>query len=271
MGESRAARYSLVTIALHWTIALLIVTNLAVGWWMNDAIENADALADAVTAFQLHKSIGLTVLLLSVLRLTWRLSHTAPGLPATMLSWERWAARGTHCLFYVFMIVLPLSGWLYVSTQWRGDMPLNVPTLWFGSVQIPHLFDLNLASQAQRESSSALFLLSHQTLIWSTVGLLALHVFAALKHQFKDRDDIFLRMLPGAENRLRFGVSIAVVLVTAVFVSRTSGPSNQELAAGAEGSSEAAITSNGWQVDASVSNGMDSSSPYLFGVDAPEC
>jgi cytochrome b561 len=86
----------------------------------------------------LHKSIGLTVLVLTTLRLLWRLTHKPPLLPAAMSGWERFSAKAAH---YILMVVVPLSGWTYVSSQWADGKPLNVPTLWFGLFQVPHLFD----------------------------------------------------------------------------------------------------------------------------------
>jgi len=261
VGNTDAGRYSLVAMVLHWAIALLIVANLATGWWMTAAIDTAATQASAVAAFQWHKSIGLTVLLLSVLRLAWRLTHAPPALLVTQRAWERRAAIATHWLFYGLMIAVPSFGWLYVSTQWRGDTPLNVPTLWFGFFQVPHLFSLPLVSQEERQFYADVFLLSHQTLVWSTAALLVVHVLAALKHQFVDRDPIFGRMLPlrtvntveeptvGARKKYRslaflFIVSI-VALLAVVFVPQTEDSSFE----GEQDSQEAAVTSSGWLVD----------------------
>ena len=223
---------------------------------MTAAIDNADAAAAAVTVFQWHKSIGLTVLILSLLRLGWRLGHAVPALPGPMSKWGRGAARLTHRLFYVFMIAVPLSGWLYVSTQWRGDIALNVPTLWFSWLHIPHLFDLNLASQEQRESFSGLFLTSHQTLVWSMTVLLVLHVAAALKHHLLDHDDVFIRMLPNAKNSFRLGISSTIVVALGIVAYQFlpgAELSNKSSTLSSEPATQALITSTGWQIDPSVS------------------
>ena len=132
-------RYTSVAIVLHWAIAAPILSNLMVGWWMKNAIDENATQARAIAAFQLHKSIGLTVLLLTALRLLWRFTHKPPPLPAGMASWERFSAKAAHWAFYILMVVVPLSGWTYVSSQWADGKPLNVPTLWFGLFHVPHL------------------------------------------------------------------------------------------------------------------------------------
>src|SRR3954467_2972507 len=106
MTEVRA-QYTAVAIVLHWAIATAIVFNLLLGWWMAHAIDEVDTKARAIVAFQLHKSLGLTVLFLTALRLLWRLAHKAPPLPAAMPRWERWAAHLTHWAFYALLIVVP--------------------------------------------------------------------------------------------------------------------------------------------------------------------
>lgn len=282
METSRSKRYTLVAIALHWAIALAIVGNLGLGWWMHSAIDRADTQAAVVTAFQLHKSIGLTVLLLSLLRLAWRLWHPPPPLPDAMPRWQRRTAITTHWLFYVFMIAVPLSGWLYVSTQWRGDMPLNVPTLWFGWLPIPHLFGLDLASHGERQWLSAIFLVFHEALVMGTVALLLLHVSAALKHQFRDRDGLILRMLPVANStavsppaasrrragRARPGLLPAAIVVALLGAALVWRQSVVELGGDAATAAPATalISSTGWQVDPSRSvlgySGVHAGAPF---------
>ena len=188
--------YTRTAIALHWLIALAIVANLAIGWWMSDAINQAATRDNAVAAFQWHKSIGLTVLLLSLLRLVWRLLNPVPPLPPHMPRWERLAATSTHVAFYLLMIGIPLSGWLYVSTQWRDEAPLTIPTLWFELFEVPHLFALNEASRAMRQSLANITLEAHELLVWAMLLLLLLHVAAALRHHFALKDGLLARMAP---------------------------------------------------------------------------
>lgn len=190
------ARYSAVAILLHWAIAAAIVGNVALGWWMHQAIDVPDTRARAIAAFQAHKSLGLAVLALSLLRLAWRLLHAPPPLPAAMPAWERAAARATHWAFYGLMLAIPLGGWLYVSAQWRGTAPLNVPTLWFGLFEVPHLFGLDRAAQGTRAAVAAATLAAHGWLAWGAMALLALHAGAALKHHFVNRDEVLAHMLP---------------------------------------------------------------------------
>jgi cytochrome b561 len=195
-----ADRYSAVAIILHWAIAAAIVGNIFIGWWMHDAIAAPSTQAQAINAYQLHKSIGFSVLLLSLLRLAWRLTHRAPPLPQGMAAWERFVAHGAHWALYVLMIGLPLTGWLYVSTGWStpNDRPLEVPTLFFGLFEVPHLFGLQEAAEATRRAVANASLFTHENFARAVIFvLLPLHVLGALKHHFKDRDDVLARMVPG--------------------------------------------------------------------------
>ncbi len=192
-------RYTAVAIILHWAIAAAIIANLILGWWMEDAIAAPDSRARAIDVFQIHKSLGLTILALSLLRLLWRWSHPAPAMPADMPQWERRIALATHWAFYALMIGIPLAGWLYVSVQWRGGTPLNVPTLWFGLFEVPHLFSLHEAAPATRETLAGPLAGAHGILAQAMAVLLGLHVAAALKHQFVNRDEVLAHMIPALE------------------------------------------------------------------------
>lgn len=192
-------RYSVVAIVLHWAMALAILFNIGLAWWMHAAIEAPSTAARAVLAYQVHKSIGLTVLALAVARLAWRLMHKPPPLPDDMASWERFAARATHIAFYVVMIAVPLTGWLYVSASWSMDQnrPLAVPTIYFGLFSVPHLFAIDHMAEATRAFVARYAILAHASLVFATIGLFFLHVGAALKHWVVDRDDVLPRMAPG--------------------------------------------------------------------------
>src|SRR5882757_5042753 len=122
-------RYSMAAIVLHWAIALLILANLFVGWRMG----MLKGLTE-FNAFQLHKSIGITVLVLSVLRLALRLTQRPPPLPEGTKSWEGAAASTVHWIFYAMMIGLPLTGWAMVSVSLY-----NIPTLLWDTVPWPHI------------------------------------------------------------------------------------------------------------------------------------
>ncbi len=191
-GDRRArSRYSTVAIVLHWTIAVLILANIATGLRM----DRLDGLAK-FEAFQFHKSIGITVLLLSLLRLGWRLINPPPPLPADLSRFERVAALATHWGFYGFMIAQPLTGWIIVSAS-----PYNLPTLLFKRIPWPHLGFVHDLPMATRKLIDANFGTIHVVLAWSLLALVALHVAAALKHHFIDRNDVLERMLPLVRRR----------------------------------------------------------------------
>lgn len=177
---------------------------------MHGAIESERTLGEAIVAFQLHKSLGLTVLALSLARLAWRVSHQPPPLPA-MARWRRAAAHTVHWAFYALMIAVPLSGWAYVSAQWRGDAPLDVPTLWFGLFEVPHLFDAQALPAAERKAVAGRSFAAHMYLAWTMAALAVLHAAAALRHHFGDRDRVLANMLP-ATGAARYAGAAAMVL-----------------------------------------------------------
>jgi cytochrome b561 len=193
-----AQRYTAVAIVLHWAIAFAIILMIPLGFWMHIQAEDGVATDQLFRAFQLHKSIGLTVLALSLVRLGWRLANPPPPLPAHMPGWERFAARASHWAFYALIIGLPLSGWLYVSAGWsiHENEPLPVPTRYFGLFTVPHLFNLQAASEGVREAAAEAAFTTHWLLAYTIIGLAALHVLAALKHHFFDRDEVLAHMVP---------------------------------------------------------------------------
>jgi cytochrome b561/polyisoprenoid-binding protein YceI len=193
-----ASRYGAVAIGLHWLIAVALIAMIPLGWWMSDAIVDAARQQQAYAAFQLHKSLGLTILGLSVLRLGWRLTHRPPALPAEMNGLERFAAKATHAAFYALMILLPLSGWIYVSAGWMAgqDRPFVVATSWFGLAEIPHLPGLAESPVGARRATAFQAMSAHSLMAWGAVVLIVLHVAAALKHQVVDRDGVMGAMVP---------------------------------------------------------------------------
>jgi cytochrome b561 len=170
--------------ALHWLTAVLVVANLAGGHLVELSEDGGSTgRATAATLVMLHMSSGVTILLLSVGRIGWRLGHAPPPWPAYMTRLERWAAGSVHLGFYILLLLLPLSGWAMQSTQ---RLPAPVP--WFGLTSLPPLpLPRHLAG---------LFEDSHALLGWAMLALLALHLAAAVKHRWLDRDDILARMLP---------------------------------------------------------------------------
>ncbi|MBI2754914.1 MAG: cytochrome b [Betaproteobacteria bacterium] len=173
------ARYHPFAIALHWVIALLVFAQIALGWWMQEIPKSPPGLRAGW--FNLHKSIGLTIGMLMLLRLGWRLRHPPPPLPASMPRWQAGTARASHFLLYACLIVQPLWGYL-------GSSFTSYPIRYFG-VALPHWgWDF----PALKDLFSAL----HLGTAYLLMTVLALHVAAALKHLLVDRDQIFNRMWP---------------------------------------------------------------------------
>lgn len=169
-------RYTPVAISLHWLLALLVVGGFGLGWFMTDLPLSPDKLK----YYAWHKWIGVSVFLLAVLRLAWRLGHRPPPLPAGTPPWQRLAADWTHRLLYLLIFVLPLSGWLYSSAS-------GYPVVYLGLVQLPDLV-------AKDKVLADLLHEVHELLAWGLCALVAVHFAAALKHQFVDRDGLLRRM-----------------------------------------------------------------------------
>lgn len=194
-------RYHAVAMALHWITALAILAMIPMGLWMSAAISDSEQQALAYRIFQLHKSVGFTILLLTVLRIAWRLTHRAPAYPLSMAPWERFAASLAQGAFYAVLLAIPLTGWLYVSAGWAvtTDKPLAVATSFFGLFEIPHLGFAAHAAEGARRQMAFGAMGAHEWLVWLTVVLLALHIGAALKHHFINRDAVLSHMMPGME------------------------------------------------------------------------
>lgn len=191
MTAAPSGRYTRVAIALHWLTALAVLALLAIGL----AMTQMDlAPLRRFQLYQAHKSIGITVLLLSLLRIGWRLVHPAPPLPAAMPRIERRAASAAHGLLYVLLIGMPMTGWAVVSAS-----PFNLPTLLYGAIPWPHL--PGFASLADKAAAEKALALVHASGAWILIALLVLHVGAALRHHLLLRDDILRRMLPFARPR----------------------------------------------------------------------
>ncbi|MBV8061306.1 MAG: cytochrome b/b6 domain-containing protein [Alphaproteobacteria bacterium] len=202
---STVTAYNVVAKTLHWLIGLAILGMLALGWIMTD-MPNTDPAKFSL--FQLHKSIGVSILLLALVRIGWRLTHAAPALPATAKPWEIKLAHGTHYLLYALMIIMPITGWVVISTS-----TFKLRTLLFSIVPwpaIPYLGDLE-----NKKEIHDLFGDAHGIIAYVIAAFVALHAAAALKHHFINRDDILLRMAPrflhGLLKRLN-GTAIALLL-----------------------------------------------------------
>jgi len=185
-------RYSHVAIALHWTIAVLLLSNIGIAWYFNTLHGMA-----RLSPIALHQSIGLTVLVLSVARLVWRLVNPPPKLPGYVSGWERVLSTIVHWGFYVVMIGLPLTGWAM-----RSASPLHhiLPIKLF-FIPWPAIGPLASMAPDQAKSAEHLFEAAHGLLGKLAYGLIVLHVAGALKHQFVSRDDVVARMIPILKRR----------------------------------------------------------------------
>jgi cytochrome b561 len=177
-NPSVPSRYSAVAQAFHWVIAALIVTQFTLAWMSEDLPLGAHKLG----LLARHKSFGMTVLMLAVLRLAWRLFHAPPPLPAGMTKIEHFLAKFTHVAFYVLLFAMPLSGWLMSSAK-------KYSVSWFGLFTWPNLIGKN-------EDTFDLLRSTHEILSWALFVLAVLHILAALKHHFWNKDDVLVRMLP---------------------------------------------------------------------------
>jgi cytochrome b561 len=176
-------RWGAIAQLLHWLIVLFIVAQFTLA----TLFDGLPAGAKKLTLLSRHKSIGITILVLALLRLAWRWNNPTPTLPDTLKPYERALAWLTHRLLYVLLFAVPLSGWLMSSAR-------GFPVSWFGFFQLPDLVPKNkVLYQA--------LLTTHGILAW-TLGIVAtVHLLAALKHHFVLKDDVLRRMLPFSSNK----------------------------------------------------------------------
>jgi cytochrome b561 len=182
--ESRG-RYTAVAQALHWTVAALIVTQFTLAWMAEDLPLGMHKLA----LLARHKSFGMTVLMLVVLRLAWRLFNSPPPLPDGMSKIEKFLARATHIVFYVLLFAMPLTGWLMSSAK-------NYSVSWFSMFTWPNLI-------APNEQWFDVLKSTHFVLSYVLFAVAILHILAALKHHFWNKDDVLTRMLPFTKTEKR--------------------------------------------------------------------
>lgn len=165
-------RYSGVAIALHWIIALGVLTNFAVV-----------LIPGFPVGMPGHKAIGITVLFLTLARVVWRIGHRAPPLPAGTPGWEKGLAHATHGLLYLLLIAMPLTGWMMASRPEKRR-----PLEWFGTFDIPYLPVSTPTGQFGHDA--------HGPIGWLMLALVVLHIAAALRHHFLLRDTVLARMIP---------------------------------------------------------------------------
>lgn len=174
------ARYSRTAISLHWLLALGLAGTFALGFYMHDLPLSPDKLK----LYSWHKWAGISLLVLAVIRLGWRVTHPPPRLPSDMDALARMAAHTGHGLLYVLMLAIPLSGWLMSSAQ-------GFQTVWFGIVPLPNLVAKNAELSGWLKDA-------HVVLNYTLLAVVVGHVGAALQHHFIKKDTILKRMLPFA-------------------------------------------------------------------------
>ena len=175
-------RYSAAAITLHWLIALAVIGQF-IGMRYAEGLERTDPMMG--TVFMLHKSTGLTILVLTLIRLGIRIPRGFLPLPEHMAGWEVVLARTTHIGFYALLLLMPLTGWIFGISAERG---LD----WYGLFSVPPLPLKGLAELAHE---------FHEYGAWVLLALFVLHVSGALKHHFLDRDLVLTRMIPGLRQR----------------------------------------------------------------------
>jgi len=176
-------RYTGVAITLHWLIAAAILVTFLLAQYMT----NLQLSPVKLKLYSYHKWIGVTIFLLVLARLAWRLAHRPPPPPASMPAWQHSAAGIAHFFLYALTLAIPVSGWLMSSAS-------GFQVVYLGMIPIPDLLAKN------KEMADQLKQL-HEALNWLMVLVVVLHVAAALKHHLVDRDDVLRRMLPFLKQR----------------------------------------------------------------------
>jgi len=175
--RNTSARWGSVAQFLHWLIVALIITQVVLAL-------SADRLHGMAKLAMLarHKSVGITILMLAVVRLVWRLVNPTPPLPSTLKPYERFLANFTHAALYLLIFAMPITGWIMTSAR-------GFPASWFNLFQLPDLVAKNRALYETMQET-------HEALAWTLGAVATLHLLAALKHHFVLKDTVLRRMLP---------------------------------------------------------------------------
>lgn len=181
-ADTLTLRYDPVAVTLHWIIAVSIIVMIPLGLYMDKF-----PIDIRFGAFAIHKSIGITVLALSVLRLIWRLMNPPPPLPASMSWVEKFLANSAHWGLYFLMVAMPLTGWLMVSANPK------FPTVFFWLAEVPFI---PMPPGIDPKETHEMFETYHLYLAYGAIALILAHAGAALKHHFIGKDAVLRRMLP---------------------------------------------------------------------------
>ena len=176
--RNTTARWGSLAQLLHWLIVVLVIAQVVLASLAADLPLGLQKLAMLAR----HKSVGITILALVLVRLAWRSFNPTPALPSTLRPYEKVLAHGTHAALYVLLMLLPLTGWIMSSAR-------NFAVSWFNIFQLPNLV-------APNQPLYQAMISTHHVLAWILGGILTLHVLAALKHHFVLKDDVLRRMLP---------------------------------------------------------------------------
>lgn len=188
-----AAQYTRVAMFLHWSVALLMIANVVLGLTASRLPEGTLSGDMLRLLIDTHKSIGITVLALSIVRAIWRVTHRPPPLPSVMPGWERVFAHAVHGGLYALIFLLPLSGWAHDSA-WVAAA--SHPMYLFGIVPWPRIGVIMSLAPDLKESLHEWFGTLHTACGYALYALLGLHVLGALKHHWIDRHPVLSRMLP---------------------------------------------------------------------------
>ena len=183
MLRNDRTRYGAVAQALHWLVAALVIGMIGLGFYMEGLPRGLAKLE----LYNLHKSLGVTIFVLVLARLLWRLANPAPPLPAVVAGWERSAAFASHTTLYALLLIQPTIGFLQSNAA-------NFPVTVFGVLPLPVLL-------APNEALADILVQAHAIVGIALAVLIAVHSAAALRHHFVLKDDVLRRMLPGATGR----------------------------------------------------------------------
>ncbi len=204
---------------LHWLIAVLIFILFPLAWTMGDF-----SGIQKFKLYNLHKSIGITVLALMTLRLLWRAVFAAPALPQTLPTLERRAAHLGHLALYAALFVMPLSGWAMISAS-------DKPSVFFNAAHFPLIPWLSGLAPAEKKSFADLFKAVHEVASYVLLALIAIHVAAALRHAYILKDGIMSRMLPRFAHAAKAAKSPSVALAIVSFCALSLAGSGKAAAA----------------------------------------
>jgi cytochrome b561 len=171
-------RYGHIAVTLHWVMALLVIGMLCLGLYMVGLSISLEKLQ----LYGWHKSFGVLILMLVVVRLAWRFSSIIPKLPPALALWQKFAAHMTHVLLYACLFLMPITGWLMSSAA-------GVPVSFFGWFMLP-------VPVPASEQWRLMFLEIHKLIAFGLIGLICIHIGAALQHHFIYKDNILRRILP---------------------------------------------------------------------------